>query len=273
VRADWYAATVDREPEEVSAWMERLEPLAELLPGRGAYGYERGAELRAGDRVLARMWWGGVNGKGVHVVGTGDRAEGVLLGLREAFPGHRVTRLDVCEDWDKEGLFDKLVPILLRIADEYGVQVRHVGDWHRAEKGRTLYLGAGSSAVQVRLYEKGRKEGPHAPPGWVRAEIEVKPKGQAQRVAYGRILPANAWGACRWSSAVAAEVLGLADLEAVRVGTAYKPGDRERALYWLGTQYGGLLEELAGEKGGWEAVGPFLRDVVAAIREEQRQVA
>lgn len=272
MRFDYYSATVAADPGEVLAFFDEREELCDVVPSRPLNGYHRGADLVRGGSVLLRAMWGG-NGGGVFVLGSGQEAVGVASGLREGFPGHEVTRCDVCEDWDAPGLFDRFVPVLLEVADAHRVSVRHVGDWHRAEKGRTLYLGAGASVVQVRCYEKGRKEGPPASPGWVRLETQVRPKGSGQRRLMGEIAPPGVWGASRWSKEVAERVLGLEDVEGARMGTVYRRGDRERALYWLVRQYGGLLRDLEKESGGWVQVGEFLGELVERVEKEAATLA
>jgi hypothetical protein len=194
--------------------------------------------------------------------------------MRGAYPGHSVTRVDVCEDFQGQATFERMVPLLLELADEFKLSVRHVGDWHRAEKGRTLYLGAGASAVQVRVYEKGRKEGPPANPDWVRVEIQVRPKGRVQRAAWGGVTPVGAWGASRWAACLAERVLGVEEIAAgVKVGTEYQKTDRERKEYWMARQYQGLIAEWEEELGSPEEVGRYLVALARRTREEMRVAA
>ena len=46
-----------------------------------------------------------------------------------------------------------------RLGEPVALTVNFAGDWHRNEAGRTLYIGSATSAVRVRIYEKGIKEG------------------------------------------------------------------------------------------------------------------
>jgi hypothetical protein len=183
--------------------------------------------------------------------------------------------VDVCEDWDGEGLFDALSVELLGIADKHRLKVTHLGDYHRAEDGRTLYVGSRQSPALVRCYEKGRQPGYRelGRPWWVRLECEVKPKSTEQRVRFGTLEPAAVWGAARWLHEVGERVVGIADLRACRAGTVRRPDDQERAERWMLYQYGALLEGLREAQGSWERVGAYLGSRLAEVRHEREELA
>lgn len=259
-RWDWYEATVHgSSQDEVVAELVRGLDLVDVRAGRGMYGYAHGAEVVRGDRVLARVWWGG--NPGVHVVGTGESAPDVAALLRrgrlrlrwEVLP----TRVDACEDWVEEGLFDRLASGLISYAQEAGVSIDQQGDWVRGY-GRTLYLGARSSVVRVRLYEKGCKEG--GDPAWVRMEVMVRPRRHARAEVAGWS-PDDAWGASRWLCEALARI-GWDRLMVRSVGTVYRPSSDERARAALVRQYGPTLVRWAEEVGGWDALVFELRAAV-----------
>ena len=72
---------------------------------------------------------------------------------------HSVSRIDVAEDMQEVGLFEKLTDSLLEHGKRNRVKVSTVGDWltDDAIDGRTLYLGSPTSAATIRLYEKGKQ--------------------------------------------------------------------------------------------------------------------
>lgn len=107
-----------------------------------------------------------------------------LQALEPAFWQGKVTRYDVAVDGlitdeDYGTLAGALVSIagrdLLRQdglpAHKIGTSV--AGDWYGETEGRTLYIGAPTSSVRARFYEKGIQMGGDA--HWVRFEWQVRP--------------------------------------------------------------------------------------------------
>lgn len=274
MRFDYYSASVEQDAAEVLAWIQEGEQLVDVEPCRARNGYQRAARVVRGEDVLATAQWGG-NGDRCHVYGSGAAAPRLAEVIRREAPGHRVTRVDVCEDWDGEGLFDALFGELLGIADKHRLKVTHLGDFHRAEEGRTLYVGSRQSAALVRCYEKGRQPGYRelGRPWWVRLECEVKPKSREQREHFGKLEPVEVWGAARWLQEVGEKVVGIADLRACRAGTTRRMEDHERSERWMLYQYGTLLEGIREARGSWEEVGAYLGERLAEIRREREDLA
>lgn len=239
---DWYAATVEAGPDEVLADLLAQHDLADIRPGPGLHGYQRGALVGRGSNVFARLLWGG-NGDGTHIWSTGAHAPGFAAYARTAHPGHRVTRFDSAVDF-RGAPWASVERVCLDVADAFRVGVTHVGDFHRGEAGRTLYLGSPTSVVRVRLYEKGIKEG--ADPLWIRAEVQVRPKRDRERA--GELSTVEAWGSSKWTGSLLERLTGLS-VDRYRCGTLYRPTDAERAVTFMQRQYAERLRQRAEEIG------------------------
>lgn len=253
-RWDWAASTVVGEGvDAVAGSVVGAFDLADLAPGKPMYGYEHCAHVVRGERVLATILWGG--NPGVHVIGTGENAPHIWEALKPF--RHRPSRVDACEDWIEEGLFDWIAERLIGYAEGHNIAIDQQGDWVRG-KGRTLYLGAKSSAVQLRLYEKGWKEG--ADPNWIRLEVEIRPQSDA-RAKVALWVPGDAFGASQWLVGALATI-GWSHLTKRSIGTVRKPSDAERARFHMLRQYGATLASWQEELGGWEALMARLADVL-----------
>lgn len=252
---DWYSATVDSSADHVLGVLQGGQDLASVYPIRALYSYLQGAEVRRGDRVFAKTFWGGVNGdESVHIQASGSDSPRVVELIREHWPEHRVSRADSREDWSHPKAWRWVTKIALRVAEECGVRTSTVGDWINAREGRTLYLGGKTSRVQVRIYEKGKQLG--VDPNWVRMEVQVRPTGIGKSDLAGA-LPAQLMQSSPWTQILAARV-GIPELEEVRVRDPWIPSDDESALRWCLRQYGAVLDRKQKALGGWAALGEYL---------------
>ena len=247
---DWYETTVHGSgADEVAAVLLRASDLTDLAPHRGMYGYQRGAQIRRGDRVLASLWHGGQ--PGVHVSATGENstwARSSLVGFDQ-----RVTRVDSRLDWVEEGMFDSLAAQLTAYAQKRNITIHQEGDWVRGQS-RTLYLGSPKSTSRIVLYEKGYQMG--GDPNWVRLEVRLRPKGEAgYRVAF--MQAADIPGCTPWVIK-ALDSCGIDVLRHRSVGTVWRPSDEERARLALVRQYRAVLQSWADDAGSWNALGPML---------------
>lgn len=260
---DWYSATVQADPSELVAELVRANDLSSYRPGRPLHGYTQAAQIVRGDQVLSTVMWGGVN-EGVHAFASSSDAIAFARFMRQLFPAHTVSRADVCHDYTEPGSWDKLFTVLRAYAERHRLKTSVAGDWLGKEDGRTFYVGAPSSTVRVRLYEKGIQTG--TDPNWVRLELVVRPGNADAKRWLASASPDECWGASRWTKSLAEELLAVCPPR-VAVGTVYQPSDDERALTWLLRQYGPLLERVAGGlHGGWDALGPHLLAQLEALR-------
>ncbi len=263
---DWYSATIKQWPDEVLPVLVGGFDLASLQPCRGVHSYARGAEVRRGDRVFCRAYWGGVNGQeSVHVQSSGADAPGVVDLLRRNFPEHRVSRADAREDYIAPGAWELLTAAALAVADEHGVKVEHAGDHHRAQDGRSLYFGGREALARVIVYEKGKQLG--LDPHWVRLEVRVRPKGAGKSV-LASAQPAQLMGASTWTKSLAARI-GAPEIGRLQVRDPFQPSDEDRAIQWMLKQYGEAIEGLAVKLGSYAALGNYLGEQIRSMRREK----
>lgn len=271
VRFDAYTATtMDAKPADVLGAMTTVFGLfqdMQMTQGRGFHHFaERIAVREQGHEVMA-VQWGGRQGDRVMFEVKGDYTPKAVEAFREHFP-HRVTRMDACADFDAPGAFERLYGTCLRIKKEHRIKGSKAGDWEDfPEEGRTLYLGGQQSSVRARLYEKGKQsEYLHlGRPHWVRIEAQVRPATPEQKEAYSQLSPVDAWGASKWTRAIAAAVL-QEHVDPHPAGTTYRLSKRDAALEWMCKQYGHHLLSLRDDLGGWDVLGLTLGEMVAKFK-------
>lgn len=247
---DYYTASIAAEPDQVVTMIENSTPDTKFVRSRPRSGYERAYKAVRGDFTFAEVQWGGPTvGERVWASGTGCSAPEFAELVRSSFPdSHRLLRADVAIDYCSEGAWDHVSSVGLAAADKFGLKTSVVGDYHRAQDGRTLYIGSRRSPAFQRIYEKGKKEGGH--PDWVRSEIEIKPKTIAAKAAYSKASPRDMWFATSWTSFVAKTLEGIEGLRLAPLGTVRRLTDDERALAFMGKQYGNVLNRLLERHGG-----------------------
>jgi hypothetical protein len=278
---DWYQATIPRPVDDVIELLHDLAPGLSLSHGRGAHGFEHAAILGSiTDGQAARIWHGGSH-EYPHAVLSGEWAQPGAELIRAAWPEHSVSRLDVREDFTDEGAFDAIQPQLLAAAKAHRVQVGTAGDHLLRMKGRTCYLGAPSSNVRMRLYDKreevlsklpGFGERRHQafarlqpfPDHWARLEAQIRPKTKLAKQVFASIEPVDALGCTEWMREIWKGVAGL-ELKPVQVGRGWRQSDDERAYRYLLAQYGGVLRRMHADQGSWECVGRQLGDDLAGM--------
>lgn len=267
---DWYAATVQEDPETLSAILAvRLD--AERIAVPGKHGYTSGWDFLSRGSIVARMIYGGPNGN-PNVWASGDDTQALVDALRDRWPdAHAVTRADVAIDFDAPGSWESIYQLCTAVVDERGLRQSQAGDWRSLVAGRTYYVGSRRSAVFARFYEKGLQLRGLQPPGvdltpystdHVRLELQVRPDGDLRRFA-ARCEPVALFGSAEWARDLLERVTGLA-LPRVHI-KARRLSDHERALHYLVRQYGAHLQVLADELGGWEHVGEQLQAIALRI--------
>jgi hypothetical protein len=198
--------------------------------------------------------------------------------IRATFPRHLVTRADACEDFEDPDAFDRLQAICLRAAVDHRVRVDTRGDHLVTMEGRTVYLGAPSSAIRLRLYDKAAELRAKfaqdfetlrcIPPHLARLEAQTRPQGREARERFATIEPMEVMGSSAWLRYVW-KAVGGADLTPVQVGKPWRQADDDRAYAYMLAQYGGLLKRRALEAGDWACVGKQLGEDLAR-REKSR---
>lgn len=272
-RFDWYAATITERPARlVDVLTRRLGGAA--VPTAPHHGYGEATQVRAGDRVLATVYHGG-SFAWPHAFASSDETDAFVEVVRSEWPNdHAVTRMDAALDFDSgDDTFSGLLDICVSLAAGNRVDgddrkraskvgVRNVGDWTFGTGGRTFYMGSTTSAVQVRLYEKGilllqeadRRGVPRndVSTNLTRLEVQVRPDGPARRRA-AHCAPADAFGYAEWSRELLRRVDG-AGVDRVHIRER-RLSDHERAMRWMTKQYRDHLIHAAELAGGWAELG------------------
>lgn len=258
-RFDWYQATI---PETPYALIETLKSgLAgyEVIEGRGRHNYHSSYRINdaAGGR-LAEILCGGPNGH-PNVTSSGENTPKFVDIVRAHWPRHNVTRFDASEDFAGIATYDRLESICRRIATKSKVKGRSIVPDDLTE-GRTYYLGAPTSDVRVRLYDKAAELRRHVAPEkhhelpahLTRLEAQVRPKGDWKADA-AKVGPDSVWGFSGWTWDLYQEVFEL-PLERINM-KAGRESDDERAYRFMLLQYGKILQKQLNDLGSWEAVG------------------
>ena len=174
-----------------------------VVTGYGYHGFQDRTALvdESGDAVAAVLWGGDrVAGRVLFEV-KGERTPDYVATLREKVSAHRCTRVDACADFDQEGIFEAIVRQMEEVKGAFRLYGERRGDWDdHPDLGRTLYLGAPSSAVRARCYEKGKQPEYRFlnKPEWVRLEVQVRPLKDGREV-YATLPAAEVWGASPWT--------------------------------------------------------------------------
>nr|CRY96430.1 hypothetical protein [uncultured prokaryote] len=214
--------------------------------------YDSAAAFVIGNETRFKINFGGQNEEhGPNVVGSGESAQVLANVVREHFPLHRVSRLDSCEDYYHDDAYDYLRKVALKIGKDHKVQCREiVKPLQDSDDGRTLYLGSQTSAVSMRIYEKGKQL--QTDSQWVRAELQVRPQKE-QKSLMAALNATEVWGLSKWSHQMCVQ-LGKRDLKRVDA-KVFQQSDHERAYRWMLKQYGPLLKAMQALHGSPEAVG------------------
>lgn len=266
VRFDAYTATsVGLDRATAVGWLFR--PGDTMREGRGFHSFaSRLSVCDDSGSEVGSVSWGGRQGDRVMVEVKGERSPGVVEALR-ATAEHRCTRADSCADFDAPGAFSAILAPVEAVTRAHRLYAERRGDWDgHPELGRTYMVGAQSSPIRARLYEKGRQpEYRHAGrPDWVRLELQVRPQKDAKD-SFSRLSALDVWGASKWTRQLAAEVLHE-HLDPHPPGTVRRETERDRALGFMVEQYGAHLVSLAADCGGWDVMGLTLREIYNARR-------
>lgn len=273
---DWYQVTFsEKMPVEwfIKCAQEKWDFLDVERASPRVKQYVHAANLKRGDRVIMHLCWGGQN-IGLHVISTGSVSHDVGLWMQDKFKGlYGVSRADVRLDTVTEGMFDYLIKVASEFAIDRKIKTNHQGDWLTGKAGRTLYLGSKDSVVQVRIYEKGKKEG--GDPNWVRVEIQVRPPKAHKKLEAAHFPPDLFWNSSVWSFDLMNKLFISDYSRQVDVlGTVWRASDRERAVMALVSQYGNTLEQIAESlPAGWSDIGEYLKHFRDILKENKKALS
>lgn len=263
---DWYQATVPEDPNTVLEALSAFRGGVNLRPARPALGYGHAVELHDPIGVVGRCLYGGSHTH-PHVIFSGENAQAGAELIRAEFPEHSVSRVDAREDFGDADAFDRMLPVLLEAAKRHRVKVDTRGDHLLTQQGRTVYLGAASSAVRLRQYDKAAElrakfaRDParlaQVPEHLTRLEAQVRPQTPMARRALARAEPIEVMGCAGWLREVWRAVSGL-EVTPVQVGKPWRQADDDRAYAYLLGAYGELLRRKQQQHGSWAALGQQL---------------
>ena len=265
MRFDWYQATIPEHPITlVESLLARVAPGGSIVEGKGRHNYHQSFTINdvKGDRA-AVVLAGGPNGH-PNATASGHSTDGFVQVVRELWPGHRVTRFDSAQDFNDQEAWDRLEQTCREVGKERGIKGRAIVPDDLSE-GRTYYLGAASSDVRVRLYDKAaetRRKLPEerhgeVPEHWVRLETQVRPRGDYKRVAaYSD--PETAWAFAGWTSELAKRAMSLT-LARIEM-QAGRETDHQRAYRFMLRQYGKVFKQMFADLGSWDCVGKTIGD-------------
>ena len=259
---DWYQATVQATPEALIAELvANLPPSIERTNGHGFNSFKARADLHQDGEVFASVMHGGVNPH-PNVKATAEHSPALAAVLRNRWPdAHRISRVDVAVDGRGDGLFDEAVRLMSAVGKSHRLKGEKIIP-DDLDDGSTYYLGARSSPVRMRCYEKGKQLFKETGDpvwrnffDWTRFELQVRPQKGFKSVA-AKLEPEQFWGCSQWTRDLASGILDLQP-EAVTMKPT-RIADHERAMRALTAQYGPTIMRQVQKLGSWDA---FTRDL------------
>lgn len=215
------------------------------VPGKGLQGWQQ--SLRVFDAEgykIGQVYWGGER-TDVHVVSTSAVADTVRPKVVGKY-GAKTSRVDT--------RVDTLVPYedleaALRAAAGQKATIRRIESEKAGQStGRTMYVGAPSSQVQVRLYEKHLESPGEYAAGTNRVEVQLRPPSHAKADVSG-------WSAAETfcASELSRRVAGLLGQHVAHPASLRKAKgtpDLETTLRHMRDQYGPGVERWLQATGG-----------------------
>lgn len=242
---DWSATTHEGRDRVVNDLLTALG--AEVaLPGKGLQGWSSSVQAFDAEGYLRGSVYFGGGRPDVHVVSTSAVADQARRAVLDSDDSARTSRVDTRVDTLMP--FDALRHVCEQVAGQKA-RLTYMESSQRGESlGRTLYVGAPSSAVRVRVYEKWRESPGQYLEGTNRVEVQLRPPSRAKGMV-SAWSPAETFCASqltrRLAHELAAEVAHPATLQKSR-GTP----DLERTLSAMAEQYGPAVERWLAVSGG-----------------------
>lgn len=174
---DWSATTHDAYDHVVNDLLDALGAV-HALPGRGLQGWSQSVQAFDADGYLVGTVYFGGSRDDVHVLSTSaaaNHSRRAVVGLSNARTSRVDTRVDTLTPWDD------LAKTLNVAADTYGARITSMESKERGQSlGRTLYLGAPSSRIRVRVYEKWLQAPGEYAEGTNRVEVQLRPDSRSK---------------------------------------------------------------------------------------------
>lgn len=147
--------------------------------------------------------------------------------------------------------YEDLAAVMRESADMYGSLVTQwESDVRGVSRGRTLMVGAPTSAIRIRLYEKWLESPGQYVEGTNRVEVQLRPPSKSKREV-SHWTPAETFCASRATRDLSLRLFNDFDLAPkVSLHTSRGPADLERTVLHMGRQYRGAIgrfRDLGGE--------------------------
>lgn len=215
------------------------------VPGKGLQGWQQSVRVFDGEGYrVGQVYWGGSR-TDVHVVSTSGAAHSARSRVAPRF-GAKTSRVDTRVDTLLP--YERLEALLVDAAGQKATLRWIRSQKHGEASGRTLYVGAPSSWVQVRLYEKHLESPGQYVEGTNRVEVQLRPPSRSKSDV-SAWSPAETFCASQLTRRVAAalgqDVAHPATLQKNR-GTP----DLERTLEHMARQYGPGVDRWLRATGG-----------------------
>lgn len=271
MRFDWYSATVAAPFENLSRCLSAEYEWAQPATVKPFPRYDYATQWTCGDEQILRMDYQHEKGSAL-VSATSHNAPRAAGYLREHWT-HSVSRLDVCEDYTGEGVFEQLDSLFVGIAVQHGVRLDQAGDWLR-QNGRTRYIGSKKSTTLTRVYEKGwqqyadaKANGTKLPEDFditrTRVETQLRPPSKDKQAA-AKYSCADVVAYSTWTRDANLRLTGYEIATPLKESRGRSP--HAKKLHHLAKQYGLTLKaELARLDGSFELLGKSLIDAVNDI--------
>lgn len=241
---DWSATSHDARTGVVDDLVDALGPSL-VLPGKGIHGWSQSA--RCFDRAgydIGSVYFGGRRDD-VHVLATSESAQwarSAVASLDNARTARVDTRFDTLADWDD------LHGVAMEAADTYNTTVLVQQSFGGKTPGRTIYIGAPSSAIRVRIYEKWRESPGQYVEGTNRVEVQLRPPSRIKSEVSGWT-PGRTFCASKTTTELAA-LLGADASEAGSLHVAKATPTLEQSLRAMADQYGASVARWLEHSGG-----------------------
>jgi hypothetical protein len=235
---DWSATTHDARGSESNVRDMSADLIGALgggiyVPSKGLQGWSESVQVFDPEGYrLGSVYFGG-DRTDVHVVSTSSAAKTARPLVASKYEA-KTSRVDTCVDTTLS--FDALQGVLEEVAGPQ-TKVTYMQSMIGGKStGRTLYVGAPTSMVRVRLYEKWLESPGQYEEGTNRVEVQLRPPSRAK----GNV---SKWPpvATFCASKLTRRLADALETDVVNPGTLQKSKgtpDLERTLSAMGTQYG-----------------------------------
>lgn len=241
---DWWQATIDPSIslssfEELPKYLSSQFPSSDWRRNSGRHGYAYRDVLVRGETPILTLHHGGYQPL-PNIEASGSSSGAVRDVVTSLFPSGKVSRVDSAFDSESgTAEFERVTTWAESVATEMGIKCRWIKNSDKTE-GDTLYIGAKTSRVQIRIYEKG-KQMSFRPDKWWRAEVQLRPDTRGKETAY-HYSSGSVWSASRMTRALWS-YLGGERLAAVGFQAPSEHKDLNQRLLAMAIQYGNLLSE------------------------------